>query len=109
MLRSVPNNHGAFWSVLERLGESMRVLEGQEAFWRVWESVEEFPGVREHLGAFGFSARAFWSVLEHFGVPWSVHEGSGKSSRVSERFVAFCSIWSFRETLGKFERVSVHY
>ena len=50
MLRSVPNNHGAFWSVLERLGESMRVLEGQEAFLKVWESIDEFPGSREHLG-----------------------------------------------------------
>lgn len=85
MLRSVPNNHGAFWSVLERLGESMRVLEGQEAFWRVWESVEEFPGVREHLGAFGLGP-------ERFGALWSILECLGAFMRVRESPVEFRSV-----------------
>ena len=109
MFRSVPDNYGEFSIVLERSEESTRVLECQEAFWRVWESVEEFPCVREQFGRVWVSARTFWRILERFGVPWSVHEGSGKSSRVSERFEAFWRIWSFRETLGKFERVSIHY
>ena len=48
----------------------MSVLDGQEAFWMVWESFEDFPGVREYLGAFGL---------------------------VPERFVAFWTVWSALE------------